>query len=644
MTIERKTFTDDMLRHFAALADPSAPSVPAAHTAPTVSSAPADYPPATAADVERLVGEIEARHINLCEEYPEWVTIGFALAEGLAGEGRTFFHRLSRLSTKYSPQQADRQYDACLRSSRAGITLRTLFYRARQAGIEQKGQQTAATVHNEHTTAVNNEKSCSVGQAGQAGQAGQMDKTATYTFSDKLDYDHLPPLLKTVYDSMSDAAGRDKMLLGVLTLISGMLPDSYYGCYDRRRVYAPVYTILYGGFATGKGELEACKQILTPLKQEMRRRYEARLAEYQQQKAEWDAATKTSRGPQPQEPPFTSPFLPANSSASALYRALDANGGWGIMFETEADSLSNMLSKSEYGDYSDLLRKAHHHEACPMVRVSERVNIELSCPRLAVLLTSTGSQLPLLLPPGNVANGLASRFLFYQLPGGSVSFRNVFASQGESLDDIYRPLGDDLLRLVHALHARAASPIEFTLTSHQQENFVTHFSSMITEQYQLQGEGMGGFVYRLALEAFRYAMVMAALRRLSERSKNSTLLFDEDENQLILDDADYHTVITIMDTLIQHTAHVYAIIGSTDKDPFKTPRTMPAELERLYQLLPPADREFTLAETVQKGLTLGFSERSTRRMLGRLVSQFGLVMHPRYGVYQKTERKEVEEA
>ena len=72
--------------------------------------------------------------------------------------------------------------------------------------------------------------------------------------------------MRTVYDSMSDAAGRDKMLLGVLTLISGMLPDSYYGCYDRRRVYAPVYTILYGGFATGKGELEACKQILTPLK------------------------------------------------------------------------------------------------------------------------------------------------------------------------------------------------------------------------------------------------------------------------------------------------------------------------------------------------------------------------------------------
>ena len=135
--------------------------------------------------------------------------------------------RLSRLSTKYSPRQADRQRDACLRSSRAGITLRTLFYRARQAGIELKGQTATATVHNEHTTAVNNEKSCSVAQVAQVAQEHP------YTFSDKLDYDHLPPLLRTVYDSMSDAAGRDKMLLGVLTLISGMLPDFYYGCYNR---------------------------------------------------------------------------------------------------------------------------------------------------------------------------------------------------------------------------------------------------------------------------------------------------------------------------------------------------------------------------------------------------------------------------
>ena len=41
---------------------------------------------------------------------------------------------------------------------------------------------------------------------------------------------------------------------------------------------------------------------------------------------------------------------------------------------------------------------------------------------------------------------------------------------------------------------------------------------------------------------------------------------------------------------------------------------------------------------------LGYCSKTLKRMLGRLVSQFGLVMHPRYGVYQKTERKEVEEA
>ena len=47
--------------------------------------------------------------------------------------------------------------------------------------------------------------------------------------------------------------------------------------------------------------------------------------------------------------------------SSAVYRALEANGGSRMIFdETEADTLTNMLSKKEYGNYSDLLRRAFH--------------------------------------------------------------------------------------------------------------------------------------------------------------------------------------------------------------------------------------------------------------------------------------------
>ena len=84
--------------------------------------------------------------------------------------------------------------------------------------------------------------------------------------------------------------------------------------------------------------------------------------------------------------------------SSAVYRALEANGGSGMIFETEADTLTNMISNKEYGNYSDLLRRAFHHETVSMVRVTDQVNIEIEEPRLAVIMTCTGSQLVLLRP------------------------------------------------------------------------------------------------------------------------------------------------------------------------------------------------------------------------------------------------------
>ena len=459
------------------------------------------------------------------------------------------------------------------------------------------------------------------------------------TFSDKVERDAWPPFLLPVIDSQTDPTGRDKMLLGTLTLVSGLLTRGLYGIYDRRHVYAPFYTILYGGFATGKGDLEACRQLLAPLKQEMRRQYEREKAEWEEQKAAWNNQPKASRGAEPAEPPYRTPVVPANSSASAVYRALDANGGWGVMFETEADSLTNMLSKSEYGDYSDLLRKAHHHEDCSMVRVTDHVKIELDAPRLAVFLTCTGSQLPLLLPATNVANGLASRFLFYALPQAPATFRNVFERAGESYEELFRPLGEQLLDLHHELTAREGRPVEFCFTPGQQAAFVDHFDLMLREQNELQGEGIQGFILRLALEAFRYGMVLTALRRLSLRTAPGTPVFAPDEQTVVCDERDFQTVITLIDCLVNHTARIYAIIGKTDSDPFGSAPGMPADLARLCEALP-RGRDFPISEAFRWGGQQGLGERTIRRMMGRLISKYQVVERVKYATYRRVERKE----
>lgn len=144
----------------------------------------------------------------------------------------------------------------------------------------------------------------------------------------------------------------------------------------------------------------------------MRREFEASMTKFEEEKAAYEAQgkgkNKGERGPAPKEPVFRDPFMPGNSSSSAVYRALDANGGWGIMFRTEADTVSNMLD-SDYGHYSDLMRKAYQYETVSMNRVSDKIHIDIENPRLSVLITCTRWPDSLVFSH-RLRNGLGSRF------------------------------------------------------------------------------------------------------------------------------------------------------------------------------------------------------------------------------------------
>jgi hypothetical protein len=85
-------------------------------------------------DVESVIIKIEAYRLDLTCNYNDWVTIGFALADeyGMAGGSR--FHRISRFHPKYDPQECEAQYRKCLRG-KSGVTIRTFFWMAAQAGI-----------------------------------------------------------------------------------------------------------------------------------------------------------------------------------------------------------------------------------------------------------------------------------------------------------------------------------------------------------------------------------------------------------------------------------------------------------------------------------------------------------------------------
>lgn len=73
----------------------------------------------------------------------------------------------------------------------------------------------------------------------------------------------------------------------------------------------------------------------------------------------------------------------ANSSASAFIQTLADTDFIAMIFETEADTLSGTF-KQEWGNFSDVLRKAFHHERTSLFRRKDLEFIDIKDPHLAL--------------------------------------------------------------------------------------------------------------------------------------------------------------------------------------------------------------------------------------------------------------------
>ncbi len=612
--------------------------------------------------VKFIANELVTRGIDITTPYKEgWIHIGFALADGLGEAGRDLFHQISSVNAEYNYEECDKKYTSCLKggSGQRTIHIGTFFKMAKDAGIALKGiaRQGMVSATSANMPSANNMENIGktsvsgiLGNGMAHGAMAQVAQTYStgYTFSDKVKMDNWAGIIQTVCKIHPDTVSRDKMILGVLNVVSGLMggangsaeeQSGIYGIYDGRRVFPSLFTIMYGTAATKKGDLIFCKLLARPVKLEMRRQYEAEKAQYDEDCAAYEAQGKGKgkgeRGPSPKEPAFRDPFMPGNSSTSAVYRALDANGGWGMMFETEADTVANMID-SDYGDYSDFLRKVYHHETVSMTRVSEKLHIDIENPRLSVFITCTPGQLPHLFP--SFENGLGSRFQFYSLPDDKVEFHDVFALSDEPLEDAYKQMGEELLPLYHALLERKGNPIQFVLSKAQQQEFLSTYREVLLEQFQMSGVGINAFVFRMALANFRYAMVLTALRRLSEWNKKDDL-FPADERALVCDDRDFQAAMSIMGCLINHTARVYAVLAKENENPFANFGVkLKADELSIYQALP--DGEFRTADFIALADTKNISKRTAQRMLGQMCNVYRIINPVRRGVYCKAYVKE----
>ncbi|MGQ1910980.1 DUF3987 domain-containing protein [Marinifilum sp. RC60d5] len=482
-------------------------------------------------EVEMITQRIESSQTDITTNYADWRDIGFALADELGEAGRDYYHRISRFHPDYNTKDCNQQFDKCLKANGQGITIKTLFHLAKSEGINISFPKTKRNLS----------------ESSRPDSVLNANEEVIFNTPQipSLIYEQLPDILKESTNLFQEGIEKDVFLIGALSVISACLPNIE-GIYFDEPVSAHLYAFITAPAGSGKGKLKWAKYFGIKIHKTIVEESIQEKEEYDRQIEEYNNLNKKQRQAveKPIEPKRKMFYIPANSSASAFIQALADNDFKGIIFETEADTLSGTL-KQDWGNFTDVLRKAFHHESTNMFRRKDSEYIEIEDPHLAIALSGTPKQVHNMMP--DAENGLFSRFLYYAFEDfsdfknpfvsySSVNYTEFFEAKAREIDDLYQMLKQN------------SSPIRFSFTNKQGERFTQQFNTLYNRNRMLLGNDFNANSRRLGLITFRIAMVLRSLRILEDGDTSTPLLCNE---------VDFQTAIEIAFTLEKHAIAVF---------------------------------------------------------------------------------------
>jgi hypothetical protein len=350
------------------------------------------------------------------------------------------------------------------------------------------------------------------------------DEHFSYDIIPTKTYHQLPAMLREPALHFADTEERDLFLIGALGIVSGMLPNVQ-GHYFGSALGTNLYCFIAGAYGTGKGTLKWAQMLGMPVHRhrvqqsaEMRINYCKDMSVYRRQAALYTKGKLQEPPQEPASPAHLKLFIPANTTKTAVVQLLKENGGSGIIFETEGDTLADML-RQDYGNFSDILRKAFHHEGISYFRRADNEDVEVPHPALSVVLSGTFDQLLRLVPSPD--NGLFSRICFF-IVQGSDEFKNPFSDADIDIADYFEKLGNRYLQLYQHLSART-TPVTFCMEPRMQQTFVKYMSIMKNNTQEEVNEDLNGTVNRMGVICYRIAMLLAVLRQYEKGLLTDTL-------------------------------------------------------------------------------------------------------------------------
>ncbi|WP_158730230.1 MULTISPECIES: DUF3987 domain-containing protein [unclassified Flavobacterium] len=353
-------------------------------------------------------------------------------------------------------------------------------------------------------------------------------------------YKNLPEELKSITESF-EGREKDIVLMSSIGVLSNCLPNIK-GYYDGDDVYSNLYVLIVAPPASGKGVMNYSRILIDKIHNKI----------LEDSKAELILCENSKKGNKESKnevcPNIKIKILPANVSTAEVYSFLGSSEHGLLIMESEADTLSSMLN-NDWSNYSDVLRKAWHHEPLSISRKMDSVFEEISEPKLSMVISGTQNQLQPLIKSKD--NGLFSRFIVYSFDE-IAEFKNVFAVKSKENRIAFENLSNDIFNLYGEL-SNLKKPIEFQFTENQIKRFTSRFKYIRAFIIDKHSEAFLSNLNRHGLIMFRISMILTALRFKSKLAETETL---------VCTNRDFLIALELTDTLLRHSQFTFDTIES----------------------------------------------------------------------------------
>lgn len=599
--------------------------------------------------LHRLTEAVETAGADIAPTYAEYVQLAFAIATDCGEAGREFFHRLCRTSAKYQREHAERIFSNALTTRHGEVHLGTAFHLAEMANVKLCNTEVMNNRRNTENTENTPSKVLTHAHVYNKVENDEPDESEELlngsdpnqplpTFPEA----NWPKILLLIMSYATSPTQRDVMLLGALTAIGASM-ERYVRCPYAGKLQSPcLQSFIVAPSASGKGILSLIRLLVEPIHDEIRQQVATEVKAYKKEKAAYDVMGKERSKVEAPQMPKNRMFLISgnNTGTGILQNIMDANGT-GLICETEADTISAAIG-SEYGHWSDTLRKAFDHDRLSYNRRTDQEYREVKKSYLSVLLSGTPAQVKPLIP--STENGLFSRQLFYYMHG-IWAWINQFESGEADLEAIFTDIGLEWKKQLDLMKTHGVHTLR--LTDEQKQEFNTLFSDLFFRSGLANDNEMSSSIARLAVNTCRIMAEVAMIRALEcdqpYQFKNSSIHLLTPDKEIATDNIkdgiitrwdvtitaeDFKAVLELVTPLYRHATHILSFLPSTE-----VKHRANADRDALFEAM---GNQFTRAQLSEQATIMKIKPNTAFGWLNRLIKKGLFTNADDKGIYTRT--------